>query len=56
VESQEVSTAVLNNQLQSKIEIAAAHRRDFERGTAMRLDEGTRFQRDGLAPAASKDA
>src|SRR6266853_1682078 len=41
--SQTYPTAVLNNQLQSKSKLPLLIGADFERGTAMRLDEGTSF-------------
>src|SRR3981189_732676 len=43
VKSQAYPTAVLNNQLQSKSKFPLLIGADFERGTAMRLDEGTSF-------------
>src|SRR5712664_4025807 len=43
VKSQAYPTAVLNNQLQSKSKLPLLIGADFERGTAMRLDEGTSF-------------
>jgi beta-N-acetylhexosaminidase len=43
VKSQAYPTAVLDNQLQSKARIPLLIGADFERGTAMRLDEGTSF-------------
>jgi beta-N-acetylhexosaminidase len=43
VKSQTYPTAVLNNQLQSKSRLPLLIGADFERGTAMRLDEGTSF-------------
>ena len=42
VKSQAYPTAVLNNQLQSKSKLPLLIGADFERGTAMRLDEGGR--------------
>jgi beta-N-acetylhexosaminidase len=43
VKSQAYPTAVLTNQLQAKSKIPLLVGADFERGTAMRLDEGTSF-------------
>src|SRR5437899_8701134 len=43
VKSQAYPTAVLNNQLQAKSKWPLLVGADFERGTAMRLDEGTSF-------------
>src|SRR5690348_11728396 len=43
VKSQAYPTAVLGNQLQSKSKLPLLIGADFERGTAMRLDEGTSF-------------
>src|ERR1700682_3769161 len=43
VKSQAYPTAVLNKQLQSKSKLPLLIGADFERGTAMRLDEGTSF-------------
>ncbi|GAC1678545.1 MAG: glycoside hydrolase family 3 N-terminal domain-containing protein [Candidatus Acidiferrum sp.] len=43
VKSQAYPTAVLNNQLQTKSKLPLLIGADFERGTAMRLDEGTSF-------------
>jgi beta-N-acetylhexosaminidase len=43
VKSQAYPTAVLNNQLQAKSKVPLLVGADFERGTAMRLDEGTSF-------------
>jgi beta-glucosidase-like glycosyl hydrolase/CubicO group peptidase (beta-lactamase class C family) len=43
VKSQVYPTAVLTNQLQSKSKLPLLIGADFERGTAMRLDEGTSF-------------
>src|SRR5712664_2583594 len=42
-ESQSYPTGVLNNQLQAKSKLPLLIGADFERGTAMRLDEGTSF-------------
>jgi beta-N-acetylhexosaminidase len=41
--SQAYPTAVLNNEMQSKAKVPLLIGADFERGTAMRLDEGTSF-------------
>lgn len=43
VKSQAYPTAALNNQLQTKARLPLLVGADFERGTAMRLDEGTSF-------------
>ncbi len=43
VKSHAYPTAVLNNQLQAKSKLPLLIGADFERGTAMRLDEGTSF-------------
>src|SRR6266446_4516998 len=43
VKSQAYPTAVLNTQLQAKSKLPLLIGADFERGTAMRLDEGTSF-------------
>src|SRR5215469_4092611 len=43
VKSQAYPSAVLNNQLQAKSKLPLLIGADFERGTAMRLDEGTSF-------------
>src|SRR2546423_5321374 len=43
VKSQAYPTALLNNQLQAKSKLPLLVGADFERGTAMRLDEGTSF-------------
>src|SRR5437868_6286255 len=43
VKSQAYPTAVLNNQLQAKSKLPLLIGADFERGSAMRLDEGTSF-------------
>src|SRR6202521_923986 len=43
VKSQAYPTAVLSNQLQAKSKLPLLIGADFERGTAMRLDEGTSF-------------
>jgi beta-glucosidase-like glycosyl hydrolase/CubicO group peptidase (beta-lactamase class C family) len=58
VKSQAYPTAVLANQLQAKSKLPLLIGADFERGTAMRLDEGTSFP-TAMALAAggnSKDA
>src|SRR5438270_3174669 len=58
VKSQAYPTALLANQLQSKSKLPLLIGADFERGTAMRLDEGTSFP-TAMAVAASgnpKDA
>jgi len=58
VKSQAYPSAVLNNQLQSKSKLPLLIGADFERGTAMRLEEGTSFP-TAMALAAggnSKDA
>jgi beta-N-acetylhexosaminidase len=58
VKSQAYPTAVLTNQLQAKSKLPLLVGADFERGTAMRLDEGTSFPTAmALAAAGSpKDA
>jgi len=43
IKSQAYPTAVLTNQLQSKARLPLLFGADFERGTAMRLNEGTSF-------------
>jgi beta-N-acetylhexosaminidase len=43
VKSEAYPTAVLTNQLQTKSKLPLLFGADFERGTAMRLDEGTSF-------------
>src|SRR5712692_5858640 len=43
VKSQAYPSAILNNQLQAKSKLPLLIGADFERGTAMRLDEGTSF-------------
>jgi beta-N-acetylhexosaminidase len=43
VKSQAYPTAVMNNQLQARSKLPLLIGADFERGTAMRLDEGTSF-------------
>src|SRR6266404_1928257 len=55
VKSQAYPTAVLNNQLQSKSKLPLLIGADFERGTAMRLDEGTSFP-TAMALAAAGDS
>src|SRR6267142_5411092 len=55
VKSQAYPTAVLNNQLQSKSKLPLLIGADFERGTAMRLDEGTSFP-TAMALAAGSDS
>src|SRR6266700_3873953 len=52
--SQTYPTAVLNNQLQAKAKIPLLIGADFERGSAMRLDEGTSFPTQ-MAIAAGGD-
>src|SRR5712692_356739 len=52
--SQTYPTAVLNNQLQSKTKLPLLIGADFERGSAMRLDEGTSFPTQ-MAIAAGGD-
>lgn len=54
VKSQAYPTAVLNNQLQTKSKLPLLIGADFERGTAMRLDEGTSFP-TAMALAAAGD-
>jgi len=58
VKSQAYPTAALINQLQSKSKLPLLFGADFERGTAMRLDEGTSFPTAMALAAASnpKDA
>ena len=58
VKSQAYPTAVLNNQLQAKSKLPLLVGADFERGTAMRLDEGTSFPTAMAVAAAGnpKDA
>jgi beta-N-acetylhexosaminidase len=55
VKSQAYPTAVLNNLLQSKSKLPLLIGADFERGTAMRLDEGTSFP-TAMALAAGGDS
>jgi beta-glucosidase-like glycosyl hydrolase/CubicO group peptidase (beta-lactamase class C family) len=55
VKSQAYPTAVLNNQLQAKSKLPLLVGADFERGTAMRLDEGTSFP-TAMAVAAGGDS
>src|SRR5215831_2329460 len=54
VKSQAYPTAVLANQLQSKSKLPLLIGADFERGTAMRYDEGTSFP-TAMAVAAGGD-
>ncbi|PYU42018.1 MAG: beta-N-acetylglucosaminidase [Acidobacteria bacterium] len=54
VKSQAYPTAVLNNQLQAKSKLPLLVGADFERGTAMRLEEGTSFP-TAMALAAGGD-
>jgi beta-N-acetylhexosaminidase len=54
LKSQAYPTAVLNNQLQAKSKLPLLIGADFERGTAMRLDEGTSFP-TAMALAAAGD-
>jgi beta-glucosidase-like glycosyl hydrolase/CubicO group peptidase (beta-lactamase class C family) len=54
VKSQAYPTAVLINQLQSNSKLPLLVGADFERGTAMRLDEGTSFP-TAMAAAAGGD-
>jgi beta-N-acetylhexosaminidase len=58
VKSQAYPTAVLSNQLQAKSKLPLLIGADFERGTAMRLDEGTSFPTAMALAAAgnSRDA
>src|SRR5271167_4158242 len=58
VKSQAYPTAVLTNQLQSKSKLPLLFGADFERGVAMRLDEGTSFPTAMAVAAAGnpKDA
>jgi len=58
VKSQAYPTAVLTNQLQAKSKLPLLVGADFERGTAMRLDEGTSFPTAMALAAAgnSRDA
>src|SRR3989475_6351734 len=55
VKSQAYPTAVLINQLQAKSKLPLLVGADFERGTAMRLDEGTSFP-TAMAVAAGGDS
>ena len=55
VKSQAYPTAVLTNQLQAKSKLPLLIGADFERGTAMRLDEGTSFP-TAMALAAGGDS
>jgi beta-N-acetylhexosaminidase len=54
VKSQAYPTAVLTNQLQTKSKLPLLIGADFERGTAMRLEEGTSFP-TAMAIAAAGD-
>jgi beta-N-acetylhexosaminidase len=54
VKSQAYPTAALANQLQAKSQLPLLIGADFERGTAMRLDEGTSFP-TAMAVAAAGD-
>jgi beta-N-acetylhexosaminidase len=54
VKSQAYPTAVLSNQMQAKAKVPLLIGADFERGTAMRLDEGTSFP-TAMALAAAGD-
>ena len=54
MKSQAYPTAVLTNQLQAKSKLPLLVGADFERGTAMRLDEGTSFP-TAMALAAAGD-
>jgi beta-N-acetylhexosaminidase len=54
VKSQVYPTAVLANQMQAKSKLPLLIASDFERGTAMRLDEGTSFP-TAMAVAAGGD-
>src|SRR5712664_3959886 len=54
VKSQAYPTAVLTNQVQAKSKLPLLVGADFERGTAMRLDEGTSFP-TAMALAAAGD-
>ena len=58
LKSQAYPTAVLNNQLQAKSKVPLLIGADFERGVAMRLDEGTSFPTAMAVAAAGnpKDA
>jgi len=58
LKSQVYPTVVLNNQLQSRSKLPLLIGADFERGTAMRLDEGTSFPTAMAVAAAGnpKDA
>src|SRR5229473_4544976 len=55
VKSQAYPTAALINQMQAKSRLALLVGADFERGTAMRLDEGTSFP-TAMAVAAGGDS
>jgi beta-N-acetylhexosaminidase len=54
--SQAYATAVLNNQLQSKAKLPLLIGADFERGTGMRLDDGTSFPTAMALAAGSNTA
>jgi len=54
LKSQAYPTAVLSNQLQTKSKLPLLIGADFERGTAMRLDEGTSFP-TAMALAAARN-
>src|SRR5260370_32895778 len=54
VKSQAYPTAVLTNQLQAKSKVPLLVGADFERGAAMRLDEGTSFPTAMALAAAGK--
>jgi beta-N-acetylhexosaminidase len=56
VKSQAYPTAVLTNQLQSKSKLPLLIGADFERGAAMRLDEGTSFPTAMALAAAGSPA
>jgi beta-N-acetylhexosaminidase len=56
VKSQAYPTAVLTNQLQAKSELPLLVGADFERGAAMRLDEGTSFPTAMALAAAGNPA
>jgi beta-N-acetylhexosaminidase len=56
IKSQAYPTAVLTNQLQSRSKLPLLIGADFERGTAMRLDEGTSFPTAMALAAAGNPA
>jgi beta-N-acetylhexosaminidase len=56
VKSQAYPTAVLNNQLQARSKLPLLIGADFERGSAMRLDEGTSFPTAMALAAAGSPA